>query len=105
MEEAQFEQGKLLEYLRQKWGEERPCQMCGHKEWAAADKVFELRAFKGGILMVGGPVTPVIPIACTNCGNTVLVNAIVAGLLKKAEESTGTETPGKTTLTGRRRQS
>jgi len=35
-------------------------------------------------LILGGPVIPVIPVVCNNCGNTILVNAITAGLLSTA---------------------
>jgi len=29
------------------------------------------------------PIVPVLPVTCATCGNTVLVNAIVAGVAKR----------------------
>jgi hypothetical protein len=56
--------------------------MCGTSQWSVQDKVYQLSEFHGGNLVVGGPLVPVIPVSCTNCGNTVLVNAIIAGAIK-----------------------
>lgn len=53
--------------------------MCDAQNWAVQDHVFQLSVFSDGALMVGGPLIPVIPVACANCGNTILVNAIIAG--------------------------
>ncbi len=73
---------RLLEHLRLKWLG-RPCQMCGQGNWNVSDKLFELREFHQGSLSIGGPLIAVIPIVCTNCGNTILINALaVAGLVQ-----------------------
>lgn len=48
----------------------------------AQDTLFELRQFNEGSMVIGGPLIPVIPISCGNCGNTVMINAIAAGLYK-----------------------
>jgi hypothetical protein len=55
--------------------------MCGSGPWSVQDKVFQLTEFHEGSVIIGGPVVPVIPVTCGNCGHTVLVNAIVAGLM------------------------
>jgi len=75
----------LLTHLRAKW-QGRPCQQCGVGNWNVQDKAYELREFAYGTLVAGGPVIPVIPVICTNCGNTLLVNAMIAGAV-------GTEPP------------
>lgn len=61
-----------------------PCYLCGERNWSIPDKYYELREFTGGGLVIGGNtgVSPVIPMTCNNCGNTVLINAIVSGFLK-----------------------
>lgn len=56
--------------------------MCGANAWAVQDKVFQLNEFSSGSLVIGGPLVPVVPVTCTNCGNTVLVNAIIAGAVQ-----------------------
>lgn len=80
MTDAPFPVARVLEHLRVKWAG-RSCNMCGQGNWNVSGKLFELREFQSGSLSVGGPVVPVVPIVCTNCGNTVLVNAIVSGVV------------------------
>jgi RNase P subunit RPR2 len=74
--------GKLVMHLKDKW-KGRPCQMCGIGNWNVSDSIFELREYNNGDLIVGGgPIMPVVPVTCDNCGNTVFVNAIRAGLIE-----------------------
>jgi len=76
---------EIIEFLNNKWHGAR-CPLCGEGKWNVTDKVFELREFNGGNFVLGGPnsaITPIIPITCENCGNTVLINALVTGLLKE----------------------
>ena len=68
---AKFDAGKVIEHLREKWSG-RPCPMCGVTAWNVQDSTFQLLEFNQGSLVVGGPVIPVIPVTCSNCGNTVL---------------------------------
>ena len=42
--------------------------------------------FNQGNLVLGGQLVPVVPVVCNNCGNTVLVNAILAGLIPPGPE-------------------
>ncbi len=72
---------KVIEHLKAKWSG-RPCPMCGVGNWNVQDSTYQLLEFNEGGLVIGGPVIPVIPIVCSNCGNTLLVNAITAGILK-----------------------
>lgn len=82
MIETKIDTAALIEHLRIKW-QGRPCQQCGTGSWNVQDKAYELRQFYSGSLVTGGAVIPVIPVICSNCGNTVLVNAIIAGAVKK----------------------
>lgn len=78
---ARIASDKLIEFLSTKW-QGRPCPVCGVGGWSVQESSFELREFnEGNHVMGGGPVIPVVPVICTNCGNTVLVNAIMAGLV------------------------
>ena len=55
--------------------------MCDHQAWVIGKNVFELREFhEKGFLIGPGPIVPIIPVTCSNCGNTVLINAFIAGL-------------------------
>lgn len=73
---------QIIDFLNDKW-KSNTCPYCGKQEWNVTESVFELREFNEGNLNVGGPITPVIPITCQNCGNTVFINALTSGLLKE----------------------
>jgi hypothetical protein len=74
-----------MQHLKAKWAG-RPCAQCGTAVWQVQDAIFELRGFSGGSLVVGGAIIPLIPVTCANCGNTVLVNAILAGVVERPTE-------------------
>lgn len=76
---------EIINFLNSKWNG-APCPMCHGREWNVTDKFFELREFNNGDLIIGGSnnaITPVIPVTCKNCGNTVFINALTTGLLKE----------------------
>ncbi len=75
---------KVLAYLKKTWTEKSQCPMCGSNSWSVSDKIFELREYHGGDFIIGGggPIVPIIPVTCSNCGNTVIVNAIVVGAVE-----------------------
>jgi len=77
-----FNSGKFVNHLKEKW-KGKPCPICGAGNWNVSDSIFELREYNQGDLIVGGgPIIPVVPVTCDNCGNTVLVNAIKAGIIE-----------------------
>jgi hypothetical protein len=78
---SKIDSQKLINFLRVKWGG-RLCPICGVGTWNVQDSAFELREFNDGNMVLGGPLIPVVPVICSNCGNTVLVNAIMADLIK-----------------------
>ena len=60
---------KLINFLNDKW-KDQLCPMCNERKWSVQNKVFELREFRGGSLVLGGiTILPIIPITCENCGN------------------------------------
>ena len=77
---AKFDAEKAVAHLHTKW-KGRTCPMCQAGNWNVQDSTYQLLEFSEGGLVLGGPVIPVIPIVCSNCGNTVLVNAITAGIV------------------------
>ncbi|MCR4315269.1 MAG: hypothetical protein NUW37_02860 [Planctomycetes bacterium] len=71
----------LIDHLKKKW-RGKPCTLCGASSWGVSDKVYELREFNEGDFKVGNvPIMPLIPVTCDNCGNTILVNAILTGFV------------------------
>lgn len=80
---------KIIKHLSDKW-KGRSCPMCGAGNWNVSDKVFEIREFHDGNLVLGsGPIIPLVPVTCDNCGNVILVNAIVAGSVSPKKEGEG----------------
>ena len=73
----------VIQHLNSKWGD-ISCPMCGSNNWFVSDRVYELREYHNGNLTVGGvPLFPVVPVTCSNCGNTVMVSALKAGAIEK----------------------
>ena len=77
---ASYDTKKVIQFLTEKWGD-KACPMCGKGPFQVQEKAFQLSEFHRGNLVVGGPLIPVIPVTCTNCGHTVLVNAIISGAI------------------------
>lgn len=76
--------GQIMNFLNTKWNG-AVCPMCQGREWNVEDTIYELREFKDGNLIVTKDcrIIPVVPITCTNCGNTVLLNPLAIGLMEK----------------------
>lgn len=79
---------KVLRAVRQKAKKDLVCVVCGSTTWGVDERVFEVRAYSGGNLVIGGSggILPLVAISCTNCGNTHLLNAIALGLMNKKGE-------------------
>lgn len=88
---AKFDSAKLLEHLKVKWAS-RSCPMCGSGPWNVQDSTFQLTEFNEGSMVIGGPVIPVVPVICSNCGYTALVSAVVSRAIKP--ESSNAEVGG-----------
>ena len=77
---------KLIAYLEAKWTKHRKCPMCLVTQWNVHDHAYQLDEWNQGMLVPGmgggGRTMPVVPVICGNCGYTVLVNAIQAGVMK-----------------------
>jgi len=83
---AKYDVKKIIEHLENKWGG-RPCPMCQVGSWQVQDAIFQIMEFNKGALVMGGPVVPLIPVTCNNCGYTVLLNAIITGILVPPSET------------------
>jgi hypothetical protein len=71
----------LLARLDERWPEPRHCPACRQTNWTLIDRVFEIREFAEGSLILGGPVVPVILATCTTCGHEMVFNAIALGVV------------------------
>lgn len=79
---AKLNTEKFLEKINNKW-KGKQCPYCGGT-WLASDKIFELREYNNGDLVIGGtPIQPVVPITCKDCGNTVLINPLALDAIEE----------------------
>ena len=77
---------KLSDHLAKKWKAPVACSVCGENNWNVTDQIYELREFHGGSMVIGGSaLIPLSPVTCNNCGNTVLINPLIAGIDLKGE--------------------
>jgi hypothetical protein len=85
MKLSNSQQKQVLEKLHDFF--EEPCD-CKTKSWVLNDRIFELREFNGGNLVLGGDSTliPVITVSCRNCGHTFFFNAILLGIITKGDD-------------------
>lgn len=76
-----FVSHRIDHYIKDKW-HGRPCPMCQTGSWSVSDRVYELREFNNGHLIIGGgPVIPVISVVCDECGNTMFIDAYHTGMM------------------------
>ncbi|WP_300030600.1 hypothetical protein [Candidatus Thioglobus sp.] len=78
---TKLQHDKLTKHLAEKWKAPVSCAVCGKNDWNVSDGLYELREFHGGSMVIGGSaLIPVSPVTCNNCGNTVLINPLIAGI-------------------------
>lgn len=73
-------QEKAQKWLKEKWIN-RVCECCGQSNWTLAEDLVMPMNFTGNKLSLGGPTYPQIMLICTNCGNSKIFNAILAGVI------------------------
>jgi len=82
---------RLTEHINTKWAR-KECRQCGSNSWAVEGFVLLSISDQPGQLVLGGPSLPTVSLVCNICGNTVLVNAIVAGVLPPTAQVTAPPT-------------
>ena len=77
---AKIDSKAAIKTLEKQWGD-KPCPMCSGPNWTVGNTVYQLAEFHKGDVVIGGSIVPVYPVSCTTCGYTVLVNAIISGMV------------------------
>ncbi len=72
------------EWLISHWPAHRPCPLCDHEEWRIGPSVVQVPTSALG-LQTPPRINPCVAVVCGHCGNTVLLNAIIMGLLPERE--------------------
>lgn len=67
----------LINTINQRWSTKN-CPMCGANNWTIGEDVVTMvRVDENNSIQLGGKITPVVPMICSNCGNTLLINPLV----------------------------
>ena len=83
--QEKLDKEKAIAWLNERWQGNKLCPICTNNSWSVSDDLVEIRPYKGGTLVVGGPLYPLMIVTCNTRGHTLLFNAIVAGLVHGAE--------------------
>jgi predicted nucleic-acid-binding Zn-ribbon protein len=88
MSNVQAIQSRIISFLTIKLGTTPKCPLCGNTEWTVNDHYFALSlSSHPSQLQLNGPMQPTIPIICSNCGNTHLINLLVLGFKQEELDS------------------
>lgn len=74
------EMAQLLRFINTKWSN-ASCNLCGVNSWSITGMVRLELTTTTGPAIVGGDNVPTAVAMCKNCGNTVLVNLVIAGIV------------------------
>jgi hypothetical protein len=69
-----------IAWLQEKWGDSRPCPYCNTDEWTVGTPLDDV------LDSMSERVSAYFPVTCNNCGHTVQINAVMAGVLPSSEE-------------------
>ncbi len=70
---------KALQWVKEKWGADRPCPYCEDNHWVVDPSLVQVPSTQRTFSYLS------FQVICTNCGNTVLLNAKMAELLPDDE--------------------
>jgi predicted nucleic-acid-binding Zn-ribbon protein len=74
-------QCKALLTKLQSFGPVRPCEVCGATAWSVCDQITEAKGFSSDAAVWA---VPFVLIACSKCGYTRFLNAVVLGVVNAA---------------------
>jgi predicted nucleic-acid-binding Zn-ribbon protein len=74
---------KILKNLEDKWPpQRRVCPICNNNKFEMPGNIFQISQYFPTKLIVG-PIVPLIVVTCTNCGYTLLFNALTLQAIKR----------------------
>lgn len=65
------------------------CTFCKNDGFTVLDRIFEMREFNQGDLIIGGDSSTIIPaviLTCDNCGEIRLLSALTLGVIDNSEK-------------------
>jgi predicted nucleic-acid-binding Zn-ribbon protein len=74
-------QEQALVWVRQNWGADRKCHVCGHSDWGVGESL-GIKPYPP-VDVLNSRVYPLIPVICQNCGYAELLSGVVAGIFPR----------------------
>lgn len=72
---------RIMAALKEKVPKPENCPICGNEDWNVGDNLVAVVLQEDAKqLKLTGSILPCIPVTCSNCGNTHLLNLIILGL-------------------------
>lgn len=87
------DQERVVSWLQARWGVTPECPFHGRTSWQIGETLVQTVQYSPSGFLVGGLVYPLIVVTCSTCGFTVLVNAVLAGIVQPTATPEGTVTP------------
>ena len=70
------------QWIQEHWHNESRCSICGQRRFSIGDHFVTSPVYMpNGGLAIGGPSYPQIMFICMNCGHTLFINAVQAGVI------------------------
>ena len=65
------------------------CSVCAKNTWEVGKSLVAPMRIQGRTTFIDGELHPLVTVTCKNCGHTIFVNAVMAGVEKPSEEGEG----------------
>ena len=72
-------------WMKEKWRGGSNCQICQANHWNVAKHLVLPLTYSEGSTSMGGASYPQAMLICTNCGQTLLFNAVIMGIVPGGE--------------------
>ena len=83
---SRFNIENVIDHLNQN-RDNSPFPMCGSINRIVTDKVYEFREFnEGNEALKNCSIFPVVPVSCNECGNSIMINALISGAIKRQND-------------------
>ncbi len=84
----EVEKKRLVEKINEIWGD-TTCPICQKHDWTTSGEIYTPSLInEQGRIDLGKKMLPLMPITCSNCGNTLFINGKVLGCIHETNDNT-----------------
>ncbi|MBN2286075.1 MAG: hypothetical protein JXI43_06480 [Tissierellales bacterium] len=76
---------KIVDWINGHWSGKHECPICKDTSWMAEPLPFAMNQHRGVSFYSSDKKLPLFPVTCTNCGYTLMFNAMITGILEEYE--------------------